>query len=469
LKKRDVLPKSIRRAPRFAQGKGRKIPKTRDLKSDSEIELRAVEPSQRRRLGGILALVFAGIFLALVAAELGLRVLGMGAQGMYQWDAYRGWSLRPGASGWQRREGNAFVRINSDGMRDREHPYAKPKGTIRIAFIGDSFTEAEQVAVEDDYVSVVERRLGACPLLRGKKVETLNFGCDSYGTAQELITLRRKVWKYSPDVVVLLFFAGNDLRNNSLSLEWHLCEPFYLLHGDQLALGGPFIDSPVFRAKCAIKFESRRSAVLNVVGDSIVKIHSMERARKALQADVGSNAMAAAKPMSPPSFAQPKAAASSGELGLTNGIYKPPENAVWDEAWKVTEKLILAIASEVKGHGAQFLAVTATVGSQVTPDPVWRAQYENSLDVKDLFYPDSRVAKLGARAGFDVLNLAPPFQSYADAHHVYLHGFANTKLGTGHWNEQGHRLAGELIAGRLCGTLGSQLSSRVPSNDRSNP
>jgi len=27
-----------------------------------------------------------------------------------------------------------------------------------------------------------------------------------------------------------------------------------------------------------------------------------------------------------------------------------------------------------------------------------------------------------------------------------MHGFANTRLGTGHWNETGHRVAGELAA-----------------------
>lgn len=413
----------------------------------------AVEPSYRR-ISGALAMVFAGIVLGLLVAEVGLRLLGIGEQGMYQWDADRGWGLRPGAAGRQHREGDAFVQINREGMRDREHSYLKPKDTIRIAFIGDSFTEAEQVAVEDDFVSVVERRLGTCARLRGKNVETLNFGCDSYGTAQEFITLRREVWKYSPDIVVLVFFAGNDIRNNSLNLEWHMCQPFYLLHGDQLALGGPFIDSPVFRAECAIKFESRRSAVLNVVGDSIVRIRLIARARKALLAEPEPKAVAASKPA-----ARSKAVAAPVELGLADGIYKPPRNAVWDDAWRVTEKLILTMDADVKAHGAQFLAVTATVGSQVYPDPSWRAQYEKSLDVKDLFYPDLRLKELGMRAGFDVLNLAPAFETYADEHHLYLHGFANTKLGTGHWNEAGHRLGGELIANRVYNLLGSSVAS----------
>ena len=56
-------------------------------------------------------------------------------------------------------------------MRDRGYPYQKPANTIRIAFIGDSFTEGQQVAVEDDFVSIVERRLGTCERLRGKNVD----------------------------------------------------------------------------------------------------------------------------------------------------------------------------------------------------------------------------------------------------------------------------------------------------------
>jgi len=391
----------------------------------------------RRRL----VLIFVGILLGVATAESGLRLLGLGLQGFYQWDPDRGWGLRPGAAGWQRREGNAFVQINRDGMRDREHSHLKPKDTIRIAFVGDSFTEAEQVALEEDFASVVERSLAARPPLRGMKVETLNFGCDSYGTAQELVTLRQAVWKFSPDIVVLVFFGGNDIRNNSLSLEWHLCQPFYLLQDDRLVLGGPFIDSPLFRTECAIKFQSRRSAVLNILGDTVSEIRSLARANKAMLASLESNAEAA-----------------SAELGLGDAIYKPPLNQQWQSAWDVTEKLIVEMQRDVKGHGVQFLVVTTTIGPQVYPDPAWRAKYQKSLDVDDLLYPDFRIRKLGRRAGFPVLNLAPALQIYADEHHVFLHGFANTKLGTGHWNAEGHRLAGELIAQNLR----DLISSTVP-------
>lgn len=207
------------------------------------------------------------------------------------------------------------------------------------------------------------------------------------------------------------------------------------VQGDQLVLGGPFINSPLFRTECAIKFASRRSAVLNVLGDAVAQVRSVAKAKTAIIAHASTTA------------------ASLAELGVRDAIYKPPLNQMWENAWNVTEQLIATMNSDVRRHGAQFLVVTATVGPQVYPDSTWRAKYEKNIDVSDLFYPDFRIRKLGRRAGFPVLNLAPTFQAYADKYRVFLHGFGNTKLGIGHWNEAGNRLGGELIARRLCGLL----------------
>jgi hypothetical protein len=66
--------------------------------------------------------------------------------------------------------------------------------------------------------------------------------------------------------------------------------------------------------------------------------------------------------------------------------------------------------------------------------------------VSDLSYPDRRIRALGEAAGFHVLNLGEGFVAVADQQQVYLHGFENTALGWGHWNERGHELAAKLIA-----------------------
>src|SRR5207253_9473107 len=101
----------------------------------------------RLKLRKLLLILF-GIGVGLIAAEIGLRVVGYSYPEFYVADDHRGYSLRPGMEGWYRKEGESYVRINSDGLRDREHAKAKPPNTMRIAVLGDSFVEALQVPHE---------------------------------------------------------------------------------------------------------------------------------------------------------------------------------------------------------------------------------------------------------------------------------------------------------------------------------
>jgi hypothetical protein len=44
----------------------------------------------------------------------------------------------------------------------------------------------------------------------------------------------------------------------------------------------------------------------------------------------------------------------SDELGIDNLIYRPPLDARWEEAWRVTEALLRLMRDEVRERGAQF-------------------------------------------------------------------------------------------------------------------
>ncbi len=92
----------------------------------------------RRGVGLRVVAVLVSTLLCVVAAECALRVAGVEYPAFYEADAIAGARHVPGASGWQTLEGRAFVSIDSQGMRDREHAFAKPAGTFRIAVIGDS-------------------------------------------------------------------------------------------------------------------------------------------------------------------------------------------------------------------------------------------------------------------------------------------------------------------------------------------
>jgi hypothetical protein len=108
----------------------------------------------------------------------------------------------------------------------------------------------------------------------------MNFGVDGYGTAQEFLTLTEDVWQFSPDIVVLAFFPGNDVRNNSAVLEGDKCRPFFVPHGSGVVPGGPFEDSRLFHFRCFLRFESYRSQLLNMLGEARSAIRSMQRQRR---------------------------------------------------------------------------------------------------------------------------------------------------------------------------------------------
>jgi hypothetical protein len=375
---------------------------------------------------GILALIAFGFGLALGIADIGVRVANWWFPYFYCYDQYRGWGLNPGSHGWYRREGSGYVRINHDGFRGPDYPVQKPTGVIRVAVLGDSYVEAIQVPEDKTFTSVIGRELARCPLLKDKRVEAINFGVDGYGTAQELITLRRKVWRYSPDVVVLAIFLGNDVRNNSVVLEPDQCRPFYNYRDGHLKLTGPLVDSPAFRTWCAARFDYRDMRFVGLFNNTWETIKQ------------GTRAPTAEHPV---------------ERAINYDIYKPPDDPVWKDAWQVTEGLVRETNDEVVQHHAIFLAVTEDTGIQVWPDAQTRKRFEEKLGVADLFYPDRRIAQLGTEYHFAVLNLAPILQSYAEAHHVFLHGFQNTPMGFGHWNEAGHEQAGRAIAATLCNMM----------------
>jgi hypothetical protein len=391
-----------------------------------------------------LALILFGIASALLIAEAGIRISGLGETNFYIFDRDLGWKLKPGAAGWQTDEGRAFVTVNEQGFRGPRVPVEKPPGTFRIAVLGDSFTEAQQVPYEETFPAVIERDLANCPALNPagavpRKIEVLDLGCDGYGTAQELLAMRDQAARFSPDLVVLAFFTGNDVRNNSPILEGDKCRPFFVHRGDELMLGGPFEESFWFRNNCRMRFWSRHSQVLDAIGKARSAIR--QRLRKK-------------RPNPKPSVAQ-------GEPGINDLTFAPPRDEVWNEAWRLTEDEIAALNREVTRTGAQLLVVTLSSSIQVAPNPAMRDRYAHRLGVSDLFYPDLRIKQAADRQGIAALNLAPSLQQYAEQHQVCVHGFENASKCGGHWNQLGHQLGGDLIANRICDLI---RSGAIPVN-----
>ncbi|HYP00359.1 MAG TPA: SGNH/GDSL hydrolase family protein [Pyrinomonadaceae bacterium] len=415
-----------------------------------------------------LAMLLVALLTGLLIAEIALRVVGYTYPIFYSTDTVRGYALQPGASGWSRQEGEAYVRVNADGLRDRDHAKAKPAGTLRIAVLGDSDAEALQVPLEDAFWVLMEQRLQACPAFAGRRIEVINFGVSGYGTAQELLTLRQKVWDYAPDIVLLALTTNNDITDNLRALKRTDEIPYFVYRDGQLVLDDSFRNTRAFRL---------RHSALNRAGrwirDNLRVIQAFLQGHYTLKNYLASKrAPALVLPhafISPLAHAQtanapaqtanapaqtekPRAVVISDELGIDNLIYREPADDTWREAWRVTEGLLLLMRDEVGARGAKFVVVTLSNGVQVHPQPAARAAFLRRVGATDIFYPDARIRSLGEREGFPVVTLAHGLQQYAEQHQAFLHGFGRD-IGNGHWNALGHRVAGELLAQKMCETL----------------
>lgn len=372
-------------------------------------------------------LVIAASTLALV--ELALRAAHIGYPAFWGPDQKLGSVLRPGIQGWFRNEGVQWVTINSAGMHDREHSVAKPADVFRIAAVGDSMTEAMQVPIDRNFCSVIERRLAGCAALGGKRPEVLNFGVSGYGTAQELVMLRERVWKYQPDLVLLAMFPGNDIRDNGQTLARSPNNLYLTLRDGKIEIQDPQIprEDALRRLRDVILDHSR---VLQV----IYQIRKNLRTRGADQMVTSDR--------------DPKI---YGEQGVDNAIFMPPKTAAEQDAWRLTEALLTTIRDEARAHGAALKVALIPSGIQDNPDPQVRAAFARRLGVNDLSYANDRLVEFGRREGIEMIPLEQPMRAYAEAHHTLLHGFSNRVPGFGHLNESGHAEAGDLMASPICG------------------
>jgi lysophospholipase L1-like esterase len=94
------------------------------------------------------------------------------------------------------------VRTDSEGFRNDSLP-----SHVDVAALGDSFTDALTLPVELGWPARLQARLGR---------SVRNYGVAGFGPQQELRVLRDYVLPRGPRIVVVGFFAGNDIPGASL-------------------------------------------------------------------------------------------------------------------------------------------------------------------------------------------------------------------------------------------------------------
>jgi hypothetical protein len=390
-----------------------------------------------------LLLILFSAFISLASGEIALRLLGHKYSGStYTADPLLGWSLRPGASAWEADEGLAWTRINSHGYRDRERRLSKPQGVYRVAVLGDSCAEARQVSMDKVFTWLAEEELNRRHCCGGRKVEVLNFAVPGYGTAQELLLLRERVWKFSPDMIILQFYSGNDIFNNHRALNISTPDraPYFLLRNGHLELDESFRRGRAFDP-AYIKLKGIGADIMNssVLLQLVYKL-SRVRAQREEMARLNAERETAVS-------ADPQAPSPEYQRYLA---FLPPAIPPMVEAWQVTEGLIAEIGKEASSHHVPLLIMLTPTTHQIHPDPKEHEAYRAKYKIESLEYADDRVEQHARAHGIPVLRLTKPLIDEARRTGTCMAGFANTAPNEGHFNERGHAVIARELVRAIC-------------------
>lgn len=386
-------------------------------------------------------LVVGALSVCLVLIEALFVFLKPTSRSSLEFSAGKGFLHVPGAHYVHRKEGYSEGRYNSHGFRDRDRTTQKPAGTYRIVVLGDSYTEGLQVPLEDTFVALLEEKLNASGL--GRYFEVLNLGQSGFGTADALVRYVGVGREYSPDLVILAFCTGNDVRNNSKDLNRGALGYYFTIDGtDQLRLDESVVaayEARATRLRDAVRWFKRHSYLASLVSERLWLLRSA-RSNSDARGDLRR-------------LAEGRETISE-RSDLNVYLDKPP--AAWQEAWRVTFALLKQLDSEVNKDGARLLVVTLSNPEQFDLD----AQRSLPVAVRthmDFDLPDRLIREYGNQHDIAVVNLAPALRKRVDDERAVLHGF--TTFNTGHWNQRGHLAAAEEI-GRLLLTSGLLTSDR---------
>lgn len=356
--------------------------------------------ARRRLVRTVGPLMVIGFMLGVVGvfAEIYIRATGHPLTKMPKPNAESTWHLPNGIHHYQ---GPIFqgpaphntFHWNSWGLADFERTKEKKPGHKRILVVGDSYVEGVQVPLAAHYHVVLEQELA--PKV-SQPLEALAIGWAGWGQAGELRALKGTEpnvsfpagMDLSPDLVVLEFLPGNDVRNNHEILE-------------QMCNG---------EAASAL-WQTSNGAIESGMYSVALLLRKIDQALRN---------------------------ARGQRQHLDNCVYQETpsrEPKLWAEAWANTEALLKEARDLCRSKGAELLVVSFCGAHEVSGDPPPGMDFD---------LPAARVKAMCERLGVPFYDTTPVIRAAAKEGSVtYQHD--------GHWNERGHAAAAKGTAEFILG------------------
>ena len=396
-----------------------------------------------RKLLQNLAMATISLLFTLALLEGAARIFKLGTGLFWQPDAELGWVNIPDASGWESCYGECQIRvtINSQGLRDREIPYENESDATRILMLGDSTTAAMQVTLEDTFVKQLESELNASD----GDWEVINAGVNAYGTDNELLFYRLEGEKYDPDIVFLNMYLANDVYNNHPTLELRYggqsAKPYFTLNdaGDLELQNFPVEDTATFWTKVGT-FLKKHFQLPRFVAQTLALRGEIPGWMQPIVRLFGGGRGATAASDDAESADQVDSSAEGGD-GEETAVQTPPRRPdicdpdplpIIENAWNVTEALILELDKEVEDNGAQLAVLIIPAAPQIVPPAEGEEWY---CDV-----PNDRLTAFLDENSIPYLDMLPDFREEAlagNGPYYFERDF--------HMNNLGHDLASDLL------------------------
>lgn len=370
------------------------------------------------------AVVFTLIVLivVLIGLEVVLRTTNLfGARISFsEPDDLLGYRFTPNSTYWHYKENDHPIsgKINQFGYRDRNWSVEKPDDTYRVAVLGDSYIAALEVEEDSTFMALAEAELNAAGTGR---VEIMNFGRPGYTQTEELLILQSDVMRFSPDMVVVFFYPGNDIPDVRKATSPGSMRPFFSIADDgELVLDTSFAEAGGYKMRKRINALKQRSALISLVAERVNLYMTQRR---------------------------------MGQAGLR------PDDALGDRPTKIMPVFTLCTANPeprlaesyefnklLIGRMAEFCAERNTAFMVVT------------IDIK-AYLPEYEEAYMDIDPTFDACYFEDDMREFADSLDIEYLGLqrvfrdAYLRIGEplhwGHWNYRGHAVVGEAFAGYL--------------------
>lgn len=377
------------------------------------------------------------LLVAIVAIEVTLRVVGLtpqiGRRGVRhrlfcEYDSLLGWRNIPNMGGWHATdEYKVFEKLNSKGIRGPEFSYNKEAGVYRILVLGDSFAEGYMVPLESRFSEVMERELTG----EGTSVQVINMGTGGYSTDQELLRFESEGCKYHPDIVVLMFYS-NDVWYNAQDRSWCGLKPMFKIETSELRLTNVPVPRLNESGDTVIDRErSRFSELMKWPRENLRFYTLVTRGMKSMH---WSRSIAT-------------------KLGMIYGgipeyfmIWRRERSPEVHQAWNITEAILLRLRESIERSGGDLIVFYVPDNALIYAQS-WVAMKrmygisDRDWSIEQVGRDLERVCRQHAIPFIDPTNRFKEVASELRSSDERLYYKKDV-----HWNVNGHRLAGEILA-----------------------